>query len=371
MTTEPVTIAVATENGGFLITSDADRINWKIDKPFLKGESVNYAIHDGNGNFFASTLTEGVFASNDQGKTWKPSSRGLHVRKVWSLEGDRHESGVLYAGTQYGHLFKSTDSARSWEEMTDLYEAPGRKEWGIDWGFGTTGLTIHTIKSDPNRKGRIYIVPAGNGTYRTDDSGKTWELLKKGVSDSCPVASDYSPPGSSMTPEEVIRDHLDNVHKCTHKLAVSSSRPGVLYQQNHCGVLASEDYGKSWKDVSPDPGMRHGFSIVLTEGKVNSLFTVPAYQGKCNSHNSCIQGQIKVLRSMDGGKHWTTLTKGLPDSVHNCVLRDAMAKDRSDSPGIYFGTTTGELYGSTDNGEKWNLLASKLGRIQGVSVLAG
>src|SRR5579884_3509650 len=92
------------------------------------------------------------------------------------------------------HLFKSGDEGESWEEVTGLFNAPNRKNWGIDWGYGTTGLTIHTIKSDPFIKDRLFIVASGNGVYRSDDSGENWKQLKRGVASKCPVADEIGAP---------------------------------------------------------------------------------------------------------------------------------------------------------------------------------
>lgn len=363
-----VVVSVSTDGGAYFVKSDENRGKWSKGKRFLSGESVNNVAMGGEGRYFASTLTEGVFSSTNGGKTWNPSNRGLHVRKVWTVEVDKHQDGLLYAGTQYGHLFKSNNFGKTWEEVTGLHSALNRENWGIDWGFGTTGLTIHTIKSDPRKKGRLYIVAAGNGTYRTDDGGETWKSLKNGIIGSCPTVSDKSHPSIPTVEDKMaVKEHLNKVHSCTHKLALSSSKPGTIYQQNHCGVYSSTDSGNKWNDISNSKKDRHGFPIVLTDGKKESLFVVPAYQGECKKHNSCIQGQITVNRSDNGGKTWKTLSKGLPKGMHTVVLRDGMAQDSLDVPGVYFGTSTGELFGSTDLGETWNMVANGLGRIQGVS----
>lgn len=366
-----VIVSVSTEEGAFFFKSEESRLNWAKGKRFLPRESVNNVTMDREGNFFASTLTEGVFLSNDEGKTWRLSNKGLHVRKVWTVEADRHQNGLVYAGTQYGHLFKSNNSGTSWEEVTGLYTAPNRENWGIDWGFGTTGLTIHTIKSDPHKKGRLYIVAAGNGTYRTDDDGETWRSLKSGIVESCPTLRyKFRPSIPSVEDKTAVEEHLNAVHSCTHKIALSSAKPGTIYQQNHCGVYVSTDSGNKWRDISRSDKDRHGFPIVITEGKRESLFVIPAYQGECKKHNSCIQGQIMVNRSDNDGKTWKTLSKGLPKGMHTVVLRDGMAQDSLDLPGVYFGTSTGELFWSIDLGETWKELANGLGRIQGVSAFA-
>ncbi len=368
-------VGVGTTQGGYLLVSDSDRSRWKKIGPFLRKESVNCIRYDrASKTLLAATHTNGIFASRDFGKTWKQRNDGLHVKKAWTLELDPHNRNTVYAGTQYGHLYKSADLGRSWDEVTGLFDAPRRNEWGIDWGFGTVGLCIHTIRMDPERKDSFYIVSSGMGPYRTEDAGKSWSLLDKGVKDTCPsdwAKMDFSGAGET-DPKKLMERHLADMHKCTHKLTVSGRESGVVYQQNHCGVFRSSDFGRSWTDISPGNTLRHGFPIALAEGAGDAnggtLFIIPSVQGEpCRKHNSCIKGPVAAYRSADGGKSWERLTRGLPKRSHTCVLRDAMALDQMDTPGVYFGTTTGEVFFSRDLGEHWSKAFEGAGRIQGMS----
>ncbi|MEM3671452.1 MAG: hypothetical protein QW767_06900 [Thermoprotei archaeon] len=343
-------------------------VGYEKRNSYLKGESVNNLYETRNGRLVASTLSDGVYVSDD-GKKWRSSSRGLHVRKVWTVEEDRFVKSLLYAGTQYGHLFRSKDEGDNWEEVTGLFTAPNRRKWGIDWGFGTTGLTIHTVKSDPFKKGRLYVVPSGNGLYRSDDNGENWRLIKRGTADSCPLAprkeatNTLPSSGGHMSAE----DHMKKVHLCVHKLGLSEKVSGLLFQQNHCGIYVSKDFGVKWKDVSPSDGVRHGFGIGVSGS--NRVFVVPAYQGRCKEHLSCIKGELKVFFTDNQGESWEESKKGLPRNVHTCVLRDSLAIGKGKSGEVAFGTTTGEVYYSSDNGESWKLLLKDAKRIQGVSFL--
>jgi photosystem II stability/assembly factor-like uncharacterized protein len=364
-----VRIGIGTVDGAYILSSE-DRSAWKKTHRMMKGESVNYMITSPAGRFLASTLSDGIFISDDSNK-WVRSSKGLTVNKVWSVEQDAHADNTVYAGTQYGHMFRSENSGESWEEVTGLYKAPHRENWGIDWGFGTTGLAVHTIKSDPKVKGRLYIIAAGNGAYRSDDSGDTWESIRTGIMDDCNLDFKAERSGKDRkTASGIKKEHLQSVHMCAHKIALSPSMTDVVYQQNHCGVYSTRNAGTKWKDISPTSETRHGFGITVTKGNKDTIFTVPAYQTGCKmKHNSCIQGQLSVMRSNDSGKTWKQLTNGLPKNVHNCVLRDCVTSDGLKNPGVYFGTTTGEVYASVDNGNTWNEIANGFGRIQGLSYL--
>jgi photosystem II stability/assembly factor-like uncharacterized protein len=189
-----------------------------------------------------------------------------------------------------------------------------------------------------------------------------------GVASSCPVfKSTRAPRIPRNERSKELKKHLSEVHRCTHKLVMSTTNPNIMYQQNHCGVFRSTDGGDKWQDRSPGQATRHGFPIALVENHGEALYTIPAYQEICKEHNSCIQGELAVYRSTNGGKNWRRLSEGLPKRVHTCVLRDAMATDRMDPAGIYFGTTTGEVFATRDGGRAWSKAMTGIGRVQGVS----
>ena len=372
MTDHSFRVALATTNGAYFLTPDEERKNWELSKPFLAKESVNKVVDDGRGNLFAASLSEGVFKSTDGGRSWNPSSKGLIVRKVWEIAPDPHHDGTLYAGTQYGHLFKSKDSGGSWEEVASLHNAPERLNWGIDWGYRTAGLTLHTIRLDPTNPDRIYLVAASNGTYRSDDGGETWISLKNGQNSSCTIdpAKMISSAPSDASPAEKTSKHLSELHGDTHKIVVSP-KDGRLYQQNHCGVYFSDNHGDLWKDVSIDNETRFGLPIDAVEASTTHVFVIPVPESSndCKEHNACIQGQLSVYSTSDWGKSWNKHTAGLPRVMHSAVLRDGIAHDNEKEPGVYFGTTTGDMYYSGDLGNSWRNIATGLGRIQGVNVV--
>ncbi len=372
MTNNNFRVALATKNGAYFLTPDEERRNWKLSEPFLKDENINKVVEDRAGNLFAASLAEGVFKSTDGGKTWKSSSKGLHVRKVWEVAPDPHHEGTVYAGTQYGHLFKSTDSGNTWDEVVSLHKAPDRLNWGIDWGFRTAGLALHTIKFDPKNPEIIYLVPAGKGTYRSDDGGETWKSLKGGTSKACNIPPEKmissAPEGASV--EERIKRHLSELHPDTHKIVVSP-KDGRLYQQNHCGVYFSDSHGDQWTDVSVDSSLRFGLPLDAVETKSTNVFVIPIPESAnpCADHNACIMGQVSVYGTSNWGKSWTKHSEGLPGNAHTTILRDCLTHDEEKDPGLYFGTTTGEVYFSGNLGESWKSIGAGLGRIQGLNVV--
>lgn len=353
------TLLVGTTDGAHLF--EEKKGGWKKVRSFLKGESVNhFAVDSKSGKIYAATTTDGLFISKDKGRTWKRSGNGLHIKRIWTIALHPKNPKIVLAGTHYGHIFKSLDGGDTWTDMESLYTAPGRKDWGIDWGYGTAGHTMHTILYDPAVKGRIYIVTSAGGAYRSNDDGATWERIREGTMISCTTYT-------KDTEQGTVAQHLEQVHGCTHRLALAPRRGGaaVLYQQNHCGLFKSENGGESWADISGNIRSRHGFPIAYTNGKKPAVWVIPADQeGQCKKHNSCIKRALEAWRSTDGGARWESFSDGLPKKAHTCVLRHAMSS--GPDGGVYFGTTTGEVYGLESGSDSWIQISKGLARVQGV-----
>ena len=192
-------------------------------------------------------------------------------------------------------------------------------------------MCLHTIILDPTNAERMYIAISAAGAFRTDDGGKNWKPINKGL------VSDFMP---NPTAE---------VGHCVHHVAMHRSRPEVLFMQKHWDVMRSDNAGDSWHEVSGNLPTDFGFAIDVHAHEPETLYVVPI---KSDSEHFPLEGKLRVWRSRTGGNEWEPLTKGLPQE--NCyvnVLRDAMAVDKLDDCGVYFGTTGGQVYCSPDAGE--------------------
>ncbi len=366
-----VMVFAGTTNGLYVLDSDGKRRAWRRRGPYLKGMSVNhFAADPRKKTIYAATFDDGVYASRTSGRTWTRLDGGLPIRRVWTVAVNPKDPHDLWAGTHFSYLFRSTDRGRSWGVVAGYLNAPGKENRYGDWGFGTTGNAIHGIHFDPEDPRRVYVVSStDHGAVRSDDGGETWTYVRRGVFESCPLAgvSELGKPPNDHDAEQ----HLKTVHTCTHRLGVVPTDPRVLYRQQHCGVYRSDDYGDTWQDISAGLPDRHGFPLAVHSRDTNTAFVVPAYQGKkCTKHNSCILGALEVYRTRTGGRSWEALRRGLPGDVHCVVLRHGMDADALKPAGVYFGTTTGELYGSADEGDSWRLLAKGLPRVQGVVAIS-
>jgi photosystem II stability/assembly factor-like uncharacterized protein len=209
-------------------------------------------------------------------------------------------------------------------------------------------LCLHTIIVDPSNRQRIVIAISAAGAFRSDDGGKSWKPTNRGLR------------------SEFIPDPDAEIGHCVHHISMHPSRPNVLFMQKHWDVMRSDDAGDSWHEVSGNLPTDFGFAIDVHAHEPETVYVIPI---KSDSEHYPLDGKLAVYRSKTGGNEWEPLTKGLPkrDCYVN-VLRDAMAVDRLDKCGIYFGTTGGQVYASADAGKSWNAIAANLPAVLSVEV---
>ncbi len=349
-----VRLLVGTRKGAFVLTSDGKREKWDVSGPHfagwelyhLKGSPVDpdrlYASQ--SSGWFGQLIQR----SNDGGKTWEPvgnkfvydGTPGTHkwydgtqhpweFKRVWHLEPSLTDPDTWYAGIEDAGLFRTTDGGQNWEELPALRHTKGNL-----WQPGAGGMCLHTIVLDPLHKDRMYVAISAAGAFRSDDAGKTFRPINKGL----------------KSPHE-LPDPDAEVGHCVHRIAIHKSRPDVLCMQKHWDVMRSDNAGDMWTEVSGNLPTDFGFPIDVHAHEPETIYVVPI---KSDSEHYPPEGKLRVYRSKSGGNEWEALTRGLPQSdCYVNVLRDAMAVDSLDKCGVYFGTTGGQVYGSTDSGDNW------------------
>jgi len=387
-----VRVLVGTKKGAFILTSDGKREKWHVNGPHFAGwEMYHLKGSPADANRIYASQTSGWFGqiiqrSDDGGKTWfqpgtppgettgpggapkgesnkfvydtsaetgKPltthqfydgTQHPWEFKRVWHLEPSLTDPDTVYAGVEDAALFKTTNGGQTWQELSGL-RGHGT---GPNWQPGAGGMCLHTIVLDPKNAGRIFIAISAAGAFRSDDGGKTWKPINKGL------RSQYIP------------DPEAEVGHCVHRIAQANSKPELLYMQKHWDVLRSFDAGDTWTEVSGNLPTDFGFAIDVHAHEPETIYVVPI---KSDGEHFPLEGKLRVYRSKTGGNEWQELSKGLPEKdCYVNVLRDAMAVDSLDKCGIYFGTTGGQVYCSPDAGDTWAPIVRDLPAVYSVEV---
>jgi photosystem II stability/assembly factor-like uncharacterized protein len=265
-------------------------------------------------------------------------------KRVWHLEPSLDDPDTVYAGVEDAALFRSRDGGTSWQEL------PGLRGHGTgpQWQPGAGGMCLHTIILDPKNSGRIFIAISAAGAFRTDDGGKTWKPINRGLN------SRYIP---NPTAE---------VGHCVHHVAMHPAHPNILYMQKHWDVLRTDDAGENWAEISGNLPTDFGFVVDVNSNEPDTVYVVPI---KSDSEHFVHDGKLRVYRSRTGGNEWEPLTKGLPQQdCYVNVLRDAMAVDALQPCGVYFGTSGGQVYASPNGGDSWSPIVRDLPPVLSVEV---
>jgi photosystem II stability/assembly factor-like uncharacterized protein len=373
-----VRLLVGTRKGAFILTSDGKREKWDVSEPHFAGWEMYHLKGSAvDPNRIYASQTSGWFGqiiqrSDDGGKTWNtPGSSseelagpdgmpkgesnkfvyegqvGSHMwydgtqhpwefKRVWHLEPSLTDPDTVYAGVEDAAIFKTTNGGKTWQELSALRSAKGHL-----WQPGAGGMAVHTIILDPKNANRIYIAISAAGAFRTDDGGKTWRPINKG-----------------LKAQFELPDPDAEVGHCVHRIAMHRSRPDVLFMQKHWDVMRTDNAGEQWTEVSGNLPSDFGFPIDVHAHEPNTIYVVPI---KSDSEHFPPDGKLRVYRSRSGGNEWEALTKGLPQKdCYVNVLRDAMSVDSLQPCGVYFWTTGGQVYGSADGGDTWNAIVRDL-----------
>ena len=348
-----VLLMVGTTKGAFLFRGDGQR--FQSSGPLLTGSSVPSLAFDGrNGrcrvlagasNFFFGTS---VLRSDDLGATWSepveggnikfPEGTDAALRQVWQLcPATEAEPDVVYAGVEPAALFRSEDAGLTFSLVPGLWEHPHRATWFP----GAGGLGLHTILPDPNDSRRMLVAISTGGVYRTDDAGATWRPSNSGIR-------------ADFLPDE---QRYPEYGQCVHKVTRDAADTRTLYLQNHGGLYRSDDDGQQWQDIANGVPSDFGFPVVAHPTRGGTAYVIPLEaMGRWTP-----EGHSRVYRTSDRGRSWEALSTGLPqEGAYHTVLRDAFCADLGEGGGLYFGTRGGEVYGSVDDGDTWQLLVDHL-----------
>ncbi|HEV8633413.1 MAG TPA: glycosyl hydrolase [Chloroflexota bacterium] len=381
-----IALFVGTRKGAFVLRSN-DRSKWELTGPSYLGHTANHVVldpRDGRTVLMASHaghLGPTVYRSTDAGLTWTEAEapprfpkvpegeealsdlRPDQVRAVapgrsvayvfWLTPGHASEPGVWYAGTSPHGLFRTEDGGNTWQGVDGFNENPRRKEWSNndDPKFAPPGgATTHSISVDPRDKNHLYLGLSTGGVFESVDRGKEWRPVNKGC------AGDFLP---DPTAEFGHDPHCVRLHP---------ARPDRLYQQNHCGIYRIDRPSNQWVRVGeamPKEVGDIGFAIDVHPRDPNTAWVFPM-DGTDVWPRTSPDGRPAVFATRDAGATWQRQSEGMPARAWWTVYRQSVSADRADPVGVYFGTSNGELWGSSDEGATWRPIAQHLPAIVSV-----
>ena len=347
------TLLVSTRKGLFRV---ARRVKgWEIASVDFLGDNVTLTLTDPRDGRHYAALDHGHFGvklhrSTANGweeiatPTYPPKPEGYEendlwgrplnwsTARIWALApGGADEPGVLWCGTLPGGLFRSNDRGQSWEIVRSLWDHPKRKQWN---GGGADLPGIHSICVDPRNSKRVWIAVSTGGIWLTEDSGGSWTLVGEGM------RAEYMPPEQAHDP--VAQD--------VHCLAQCPTAPRRMWVQHHNGIFVSSDEGRTFSEIKNGELPTFGFPVVVHPREPDTAWFVPEIKDEKRIPRD---GKLVVSRTRDGGKSFEVLTNGLPQShAYDIVYRHALALDDAGDR-LAFGSTTGGLWVSEDQGDSW------------------
>jgi len=367
------TLWIGTRKGAFALRPDARRQRYRLSGPQFLGHIIHHIVQDPrNPKVLLMAAKTGhlgptVYRSVDRGRTWTEAAQPPAFRKAadgeksravarvfWLTPGHAAQPRLWYAGTAPAGLFRSVDDGDHWEPVAGFNDHPMNAKWAA--GLATPdGEFLHSILVDPRDARHLYLAISIGGVFESTDGGRDWAPLNAGIE-------------ADFLPDPNVEFGHD-----PHCVAIHPLNPDRLYQQNHCGIYRLDRPGRAWVRIGramPKSVGDIGFPIVLHPSDPDTAWVIPMDGTKVWPRTS-VAGKPAVYATRNAGRSWRRLDHGLPaGQAWFTVLRQAMCADQRPQPGLFFGTTAGEVWSSANGGDSWRRIAMHLPEIYSVTFAA-
>jgi photosystem II stability/assembly factor-like uncharacterized protein len=358
-------LLVGTKKGLFRLEGDPAG-GFEITARAFAGQAVEYAMRDPRTGRYLASVTSWfygprIWVTDDPTGEWEQAEgtrlpgekekadgepaglsegNGEALNRLWVIV-PGEEDGVLYAGGDPGPLFESRDGGLTWSLNEGLWNHPTRPEWNP----GNGGLCLHTIAPWPGDPSKLLVAISAVGVWLTDDGGATWRHSNNGIV-------------PRYLPDEARENAV--INHCVHDVRRAPTRPERLFMQFHDGVYRSDDAGESWIDIGTDTDLPSdfGFPIVVDPADPDSAYVIPLVGAEDRTPP---EGAMRVWETRDAGASWAPRGDGLPTDAYLTILREAFDNaGQGASMELYFGATSGEVFGSGDAGATWREVGDHL-----------
>jgi photosystem II stability/assembly factor-like uncharacterized protein len=347
-------LLIGTRKGAFVLEAGDDRRDWSLRGPYCESWPVYHTIYEPEtGSIYAAAASEwhgaAVWRSPDLGETWTHSSEGIAYddgRKLSKVSTLAASKDRVLVGVEAPGIFESRDDGQTWSLKTTISGQPGGEEWDKPENQPPGHLGVSAITLDRDDPSHWWAIVQGASLFETHDDAQSWTPRNRGLRRDWPA------------------EH-EEVGFCVHKV-VRSPDVNRMYQQNHVGMHRSDDAGATWTEITEGLPTEFGFAAAAHPHDKDTFYVVPLDPG----HGRTMpDGQAAVWRTRDAGSSWQRLDNGLPqEGAYVGVLREGMAIDGGDVPGLYFGTSTGQVFASLDEGDSWEEIAAYLPGISSIEV---
>jgi photosystem II stability/assembly factor-like uncharacterized protein len=362
-------LLVGTKKGMFRLEGDPSS-GFEVTARAFAGQSVEYAMRDPRTGRYLASVTSWfygprIWVTDDPTGEWEqtrgtvlpgdeevpadkepdgpPEGYKGSLNRLWVIA-PGEEDGVLYTGGDPGPLFESRDGGLTWSLNRGLWDHPTRP----DWNPGGGGLCLHTIVTWPGDPSKLLLAISAVGVWLSDDGGQTWRHSNEGIV-------------LRYLPEEARAATAEKPQHCVHHVRRAPKRPERLFMQFHDGVYRSDDAGATWIDIGSDTALPSdfGFPIAVDPADPDSAYVIPLIGAEDRTTPG---GAVRVWETRDAGGSWTPRGDGLPaKDAYLTILREAFdTKGEGEGLELYFGATSGEVFGSGDAGATWSEVGDHL-----------